>query len=76
MKSNKVVKTIIPFVFLFLFNMPCYAQQLGEDPDDTEDGEDAELNPVPIEDYIVPMLVLGIATAFILLRKKEVKSAS
>ena len=44
--------------------------QFPEDPDDNVDLEDADLDPAPINDYLIPMLVLGAATAFILIKKK------
>lgn len=69
MKSKKRIKNLLYVVFFLTMSMPVFAQT-GEDPDDEMDLEDAELNPAPIGDYIIPMLVLGVATAFILLRKR------
>jgi hypothetical protein len=68
MKSNKVTKTILTLVLFF--SLSAAFAQLPEDPDDTVDPIGAPLNPAPIGDYLIPMLVLGMATAFILLKKK------
>ena len=70
MKSNTVIKTILIVVFFF-FVGSISAQPV--DPDDEWDPEDAPLNPVPISDYILPMLVVGVATAFFVLRKKDLQ---
>jgi hypothetical protein len=73
MKSNKIVKLILPFIFLFVVSIASAQVDEGlEDPD----GDGAPLNPLPIEDYVIPMLLLGIATAFVLLRKKTVHKRS
>jgi hypothetical protein len=67
MKSNKVTKIILTLAFFFsvsaLFAQPA-------DPDPVPDDPSDPLDPAPIGDYLLPMLVLGIATAFILLKKK------
>ena len=42
-----------------------------EQPDDALDAENADLNPAPIGDYVLPMLLLGVATAYILVRRKQ-----
>jgi hypothetical protein len=68
MKSNKVTKTILTLVLFFSISL-AFAQP-PEDPDDGSDPIGAPLDPAPIGDYLLPMLVLGIATAFILLKKK------
>ena len=44
--------------------------QLPEDPDPDPDGPSEPLDPAPIGDYLIPMFIVGIATAFILLKKK------
>ncbi len=62
-----VTKTIL--TLLFFFTISGVFAQLPEDPDDDIDPGDAPLDPAPIGDYLIPMLVLGVATAFILLKK-------
>lgn len=54
---------------LLVFTLPSYAQ--FDNPDEDEDGEDAPLDPAPIDDYLVPMLLLGVATGYYLIRKKN-----
>lgn len=69
--SRKIFLTIA----LFFAMSVTYAQlpsDVDEDPDDATD----PLNPAPIGDYIVPMLLLGIATAYVLLRKKDAVQVS
>ena len=68
MKTNKVTKIILTLVF-FLSVSGMFAQ-LPVDPDPGEDPVDGPLDPLPIGAYLIPMFVLGIATAFILLKKK------
>lgn len=68
MKYSNVTKTILLFVFFFFVGS--IAAQPGG-PDEDPDSDDAPLNPAPIGDYVIPMLVLGVATAFVVLRKKE-----
>lgn len=68
MKLNNVTKAILTLVFFF--SVSNTFAQLPEDPDDDVDGPGDALDPAPINDFLVPMLILGIATAFILLKKK------
>lgn len=68
MKLNKVTKII--FTLVLFFGMSSAFAQLPEDPDPDPDGPSEPLDPAPIGDYILPMLVLGVATAYILLKKK------
>jgi hypothetical protein len=68
MKLNKVTKTLLTLVFFF--TVSGVFAQLPEDPDDNVDPIDAPLDPAPISDYLIPMLVLGVSTAFILLKKQ------
>jgi Na+/H+ antiporter NhaC len=73
MKWKKVLKTILPLIFLFMVSIASAQFDEGEEGSDTES---ANLNPAaPIGDYIIPMLLLGIATAFFLLRKKSPQQA-
>lgn len=68
---NKTTQITLAAVFFLVMSMPTFAQPGNEAPDD----EDAEGEvPVPISDYVVPMLILGIATSFVLLRKTKEKS--
>lgn len=76
MKLNKMIKTILTLV-LFLAVSTAFAQPSGEpDPDGSGDSGNPPLDPAPIGDYMIPMLVLGIATAFVLLRKKTTTQVS
>ncbi len=68
MKSNKITKIILTLVVFF--SLTNAFAQFPEDPGDDVDPGDAPLDPAPISDYLIPMLVVGVATAFILLRKK------
>ena len=72
MKITKISKALLTLVFLFSFS-GVFAQ-LPEDPDPDVDGPGDDLNPAPIGDYMAPMLILGIATAYVLLRKKNVQN--
>ena len=68
MKINKVTKTLL--ILAFFFSVSGVFAQLPEDPDDDVDGPGDALDPAPISDYLIPMLVIGVATAFVLLKKK------
>ena len=68
MKFKTITKAILTLVFFF--TVSGVFAQFPEDPGDDVDPGDAPLDPAPIADYILPMLVLGVATAFILLKKK------
>lgn len=67
MKVNKVTKTILALAFFFSVS-GMLAQPTNPDP--VEDDPMAPLEPAPISDYLIPMLVLGVASAFVLLKKK------
>lgn len=69
MKLNNISSSIL--ILVFAFSISSTAAQSPEEPDGVEDSADADLNPAPISDYLIPMLVLGIVTAFILLNRKE-----
>ena len=76
MKLNKVIKTILTLV-LFLSLSSAFAQPGGEpDAGGSEDNGGSQLDPAPIGDYILPMLILGVATAYVLLRKKSAAQVS
>ena len=68
MKLNKVTKII--FTLVLFFGVSSVFAQFPEDPGDEVDPGDAPLDPAPIGDYLIPMLIAGVATAFILLKKK------
>jgi hypothetical protein len=68
MKLNNVTKAILTLVFFFAVSNTF--AQLPEDPDEDVDAPGAPLDPAPISYYLVPMLILGVATAFVLLNKK------
>ena len=73
MNKNKIIKTILTFV-LVLAVSSMFAQPA--EPGGDLDPEDGDLNPAPISDYLLPMLVLGVATAYVLLRKKTTQQVS
>ena len=68
MKSSTLSKALLSLVFFF--SVSGVFAQLPEDPDPDVDGPGDDLDPAPIGDYMLPMLVLGVATAFVLLKKK------
>ncbi len=73
MKLNKITKTVLTLVFFF--SLSSVFAQFPEDPGDDIDPGDAPLDPAPIGDYLLPLLVLGVVTAFILLPKKVAAKA-
>ena len=68
MKSNNVIKTIL--LFSLFFSVGSISAQPG-DPDEDPDAENALVDPAPIGDYVIPMMVLGVVTAFVLFKKKD-----
>ena len=74
MNKNTMIKTFFTLALFFAFTTG-FAQD-PVDPDPTLDNPGAPLNPAPIGDYLVPMFILGIATAYVLLRKKEISQVS
>ena len=68
MNLSKITKTILTLVFFF--GMSTAFAQFPEDPDPDPHGPSEPLDPAPIGDYLIPMLIVGVATAFILLKKK------
>ncbi len=71
MKFNNIIKTILAVV-LFMVVTNTFAQP-GSEPDagGNEDNSESPLEPgASIADFILPMLMLGVATAYVLLRKK------
>lgn len=69
MRLSKVTKVVLTMVFFF--SVSGAFAQFPEDPGDDIDPGDAPLDPAPINDYLIPMLVLGAATAFVLIKKKR-----
>lgn len=69
MNFNKLSTCIV--ILLFCLGTATAVAQ-PEQPDGDPDDENADLNPAPIGDYMLPMLLLGVATAYILLRKKPI----
>ena len=74
MNKNAFIKTILTLV-CFLAITTAFAQP-AEVPGGG-DGIGDPMEPVaPIGDYVLPMLVLGVATAYVLLRKKAAVQVS
>ena len=57
MKTNKITKIILTLVFFFAVS-GMFAQ-LPVDPDPDPDPVDGPVDPLPIGDYLLPMLVFG-----------------
>jgi hypothetical protein len=58
--KTKTSKTVYSFVFILVMNVVNAQENF---PDDTQD--------VPVNDYLIPMLVLGIVLGFLLLKKRK-----
>jgi hypothetical protein len=58
--KTKTSKTVYSFVFILVMNVVNAQENF---PDDTND--------VPISDFIIPMIVLGIALGFLLIKKRK-----
>lgn len=74
MKLNRKIKTVLTLV-LFLAVSTVFAQ-VPTEGDESEEPLGSPLDPTPISDYLLPMLVIGVATAFILLKKKTTQHLS
>ena len=59
--KTKFTQIFYSFVFIFTMNSLCAQENFTDDTTDTA---------APINDYLIPMLVLGIAIGFRLLRKR------
>lgn len=63
-------KHLIIIMLPLLFSISANAQI--DDPDEDEDGENAPLDPpASIDNYIIPMLIAGVSTAFYLMNRKQ-----
>ena len=67
MKLTKLTKPFLMLAFFFAVSGVC-AQPT--DPEQDPDDENAPLDPAPISDYLIPMLVVGVATAFVLIKRQ------
>ena len=74
MNKNTIIKTFFTLALFFSFASG-FAQE-PVDPDPTLDNPGDPLNPTPIGDYMIPMFILGMATAFVLMRKKTTTKVS
>lgn len=69
---KKIISLKRPFAILFflLLTMPAMAQL--DEPDESEDGSNDPLNPsAPIDDYILPMLFVGAALGYYVIKKRK-----
>lgn len=67
--KNSLKKQFLIMALLLVGSLS-FAQGPGE-PDDDEDGADELLDPAPIGDYVLPMLLVGVFVAYRLIRKEE-----
>jgi hypothetical protein len=72
----KTVNTVQIKIYLMVFNLMTIAAMAQEDPgfpfeDNSDPGQEA-----PIDDYIIPMAMLGIAVMYYFINKKRVGSKS
>lgn len=65
MKINKIFKAIICGV-IFLSSVTISANDLNDGNEDVED-------QAPISDYVPVMLLCGVAAAFVLLKKRQLR---
>lgn len=71
MKNFK--KNYLTLLAVLFISTLSFAQGPGE-ADEEEDTEDDMLNPAPIGDYVIPMLLLGVFVAYRFLKKENVKA--
>ena len=65
------MKTINPFAFkfyLFVFNLSCFAA-MAQDPEFP--GEDPGTPATPIDDWLLPMFIIGVLIVFYYYKKHE-----
>ena len=67
--KNKVINTVM-FCLILLSNLNGIAQEAPGDDDFFENLEDPD-PPLPINDYIIPMLLIGIIIGYRLLKQKK-----
>ena len=72
----KTVNTLQIKIYLMVFNLMSIAAMAQQDPgfpfeDNSDPGQEA-----PIDDWILPMAVLGIAVMYYFINKKRVRSKS
>ena len=65
--TSKIICTLL----LFFITSTTFANPGEVDPNEV--AQSALLNPAPIGDYLIPILIIGLVTAFFLLRKKKDK---
>lgn len=65
--KNKAINTVV-FCLILLSNLNGIAQ---EAPGDQNGTGDLESQDVPINDYIIPMLLIGIVIGYRLLKQKK-----
>ena len=68
--KNFIQEKFVFFLTLWLLVSQPVAAQFDE-PDNDEDSSESEINPAPIDDYILPFLIMGMATGYYLIRKKQ-----
>ena len=64
---KKYLKKVIVFCLITLSSLNSFAQPGVDDPNAS-----LETTDVPINYYLIPMLVLGIALSFFLLKKRKI----
>ena len=65
--KNKAINTVV-FCLILLSNLNGIAQEAPGDQNDTGNLENQD---VPINDYIIPMLLIGIVIGYRLLKQKK-----
>ena len=69
--KNKVINTVM-FCLILLSNLIGIAQELGPGfEDEFGNLEELDPSPAPINDYIIPMLLIGIVIGYRLLKQKK-----
>ncbi len=68
------MKTINPFAFkfyLFVFNLSCFAAMADGEEDPGLPGEDPGAPAAPIDDWLLPMFIIGVLIVFYYYKKHE-----
>ena len=68
--KNKAINTVM-FCLILLFNFYGIAQETPGDDNFDGNLEDLDAPPGPINDYIIPMLLIGIVIGYRLLKQKK-----